>query len=87
MIVGMLGLFGGVPESYGSLGLLLYIIPWSHTLAIFQKIMRPQFYGVKSIFGLGVGVDLLFHIVSLIVIIGIILYVASKIFEREGIVN
>lgn len=89
LIVGMLGMFGGLPESYGAAGFLIYIIPWSHSLAIFQRISRPAFYDLNtnSIFNMGVYVDLLFHIVSLVVIIGIILYVASKIFEREGIVS
>jgi ABC-type transport system involved in multi-copper enzyme maturation permease subunit len=88
LIIGMVGMFGGVPESFGEVGFILYIIPWSHSLSIFQKIMRPEFYNVKAIFGVGnLWIDLLFHIFVLVLMIGIILYIASKIFEREGIVN
>jgi ABC-type transport system involved in cytochrome c biogenesis permease component len=88
LIIGMVGMFGGVPESFGEVGFLLYIIPWSHSLSIFQKIMRPEFYNVKAIFGVGnLWLDLLFHIFALVLMIAIILYIASKIFEREGIVN
>ena len=50
---------------------------------------RPAFYdtSANSLFHMGLAVDLVFHIASLVVIIGLLLYIASKIFEREGIVN
>ena len=87
LIVGMAGMFGGVPESFGREGVVLYIIPWSHALAIFQKILRPNYYEVKSLLGYGVVGDLIFHLAALFVTIVIILIIAARIFEREGIVN
>ena len=87
LLVGMLGLYGGLPENQGEAGLLLYIIPWSHASAIFQEVSRPDYYNVKSLLGFGLVPDILFHLVVLIIMIVIILYIATKIFEREGIVN
>ena len=87
MIVGFTGMFAGVPESIGGPALLLYIIPYTHTLAIFQKLLKPNYYDVKSLTGFGLYGDLLFHFAFLFVSILIVLYIASKVFEREGIVN
>lgn len=87
LLVGMIGMFSGVPESMGGAALLLYLIPWSHSLAIFQKMLRPEYFDVKSLLGMGLIPDLLFHLTFLLVSIAIILAIASKIFEREGIVN
>ena len=49
--------------------------------------LRPEFYNVKSLTGLGLVPDLIFHITYLIIFILVVIYIASKIFEREGIVN
>lgn len=90
LIVGMLGMFSGVPEAISNepAVLLLYIIPWSHTLAIFHKMMRPQYYNVKALFGPNnLWMDFIFHFTALFITIAIILFIASKVFEREGIVN
>ena len=87
MIVGFAGMFAGVPESIGGPALLLYIIPYTHTLAIFQKLLKPNYYDVKSLTGFGLYGDLLFHFAYLFISILIVLYIASKVFEREGIVN
>lgn len=87
MIVGFTGMFAGVPESIGGPALLLYIIPYTHTLAIFQKLLKPNYYDVKSLTGFGLYGDLLFHFAYLFISILIVLYIASKVFEREGIVN
>lgn len=87
MIVGFTGMFAGVPESLGGPALLLYFIPYTHTLAIFQKLLKPNYYDVKSLTGFGLYGDLLFHFAYLFISIAIVLYIASKVFEREGIVN
>ena len=42
LLVGLLGMFGGLPEHLGQAGLLLYLIPWSHASAIFQEVSRPE---------------------------------------------
>ncbi|MFW9928231.1 MAG: ABC transporter permease [Candidatus Thorarchaeota archaeon] len=86
MLIGVIGLAGGTPESYGTAGYLLYLIPWSHTLAIFQKITNLDYYNRISPFG-SVYIDLIFHISALVIMIVIILYIASRVFEREGIVS
>ncbi|MHA1450897.1 MAG: ABC transporter permease, partial [Candidatus Hodarchaeales archaeon] len=85
VVVGMIGMFSGVPEEAGMT--ILYLIPWSHSLAIFTKVLRPGYYGAKSLLGLGLWPDIIFHVLALAVSIGIILFIASKIFDREGIVN
>ncbi|MHA2363783.1 MAG: ABC transporter permease [Candidatus Hodarchaeales archaeon] len=87
LILALLTISIGLPEEFGILGLFLYIIPWQHTIAIFQRIMRPSYYSIKSIFGLGLVVDLIFHLVTLFIIIGIVLYIGAKLFNREGIVS
>ncbi|MHA2366711.1 MAG: ABC transporter permease subunit [Candidatus Hodarchaeales archaeon] len=87
MLVGLVGMFVGVPESMGGSALFLYLIPWSHALAIFHKMNSPSFYEVKSLLGYGLIADLLFHLIFLFISIAIIIAIAAKIFEREGIVN
>jgi hypothetical protein len=87
MLVGLTGMFVGVPENLGESGLLLYLIPFSHSLAIFQKLLKPGFYEIKSLTGFGLMGDIIFHFTFLVISIAIVLYIASKVFEREGIVN
>ncbi|MFW9993605.1 MAG: ABC transporter permease [Candidatus Odinarchaeota archaeon] len=85
MAVGMIGLFSGVPEEAGLT--ILYLIPWSHALAIFSKVIRPGYYDAKSLLGFGLVGDLIFHFLALFLSIAVVMFIASKIFDREGIVN
>ncbi|MHA2365974.1 MAG: ABC transporter permease subunit [Candidatus Hodarchaeales archaeon] len=90
MVIGLLGMFIGVPESLSD-GIgpayLLYLIPWSHTIALFQKISSPTLYNYQSLTGFGLIGDIIFHLSALFITIAIIITIASKIFEREGIVS
>ena len=87
MIVGLATWIIGVPENTGGLALLLYLIPFTHGSAIFQKLLRPNYYNITSLTGFGLYADLLFHFSYLILSIGLVIYLASKVFEREGILN
>ena len=87
MLVGLSTMIIGVPENYGGAALLLYIIPFTHSVAIFQKMLRPSYYNANSLLGYGVVGDLLFHIAYLLASILFVLYLASKAFDREGIIN
>jgi ABC-type Na+ efflux pump permease subunit len=87
LVVGMSSMFGSLPEeSFGGAGIFLYIIPWSHAIAILFKGMYPQTYASSTLTG-SIATDLLFHIGYLVVIILVALYIASRVFEREGILN
>ncbi|MCK5344085.1 MAG: ABC transporter permease subunit, partial [Candidatus Heimdallarchaeota archaeon] len=87
LIVGMTSLFGALPEqSFGGAGILLYLIPWSHAIAILSKGLYPQTYASSAITG-SIATDLLFHLGFLVVIIFISLYIASRVFERESILT
>jgi ABC-type Na+ efflux pump permease subunit len=87
MIVGMTSIFGGVPEqSFGGAGIFLYIIPWSHAIAILQKGMYPQTYASSALTG-SIATDLIFHLGFLVVVILISIYIASRVFERESILT
>ncbi len=87
LIVGMTSLFGALPEqSFGGAGILLYLIPWSHAIAILSKGLYPQTYASSAITG-SIATDLLFHLGFLVVVIFISLYIASRVFERESILT
>ncbi len=87
MIVGMSSMFGSLPEeSFGGAGIVLYLIPWSHAIAILSKGLYPQTYASSAITGSIPG-DLLLHLGYLVVIILIALFIASRVFEREGILT
>ena len=94
--VGMIGMFGGVPENaFGGAGIFLYIIPWAHALAILSKGMYPQTYASSALTGInglnlpggGIAMDLVFHFGYMIVVILICIFIAFKVFEREGILT
>jgi hypothetical protein len=92
MGVGFVGMFGGIPErAFGGAGVVLYIIPWAHSIAIMSKGLYPQTYESTALTGNlpygGIAMDLLFHFGYLIVVILICLFIASKVFEREGILT
>ena len=87
MLVGLGTMLIGVPENMGGAALLLYIIPFTHSAAIFQKMLRPTYYNENSLLGYGVVGDLTFHLAYLIVTILLVLFIASKAFDREGIIN
>ncbi|MHA1975441.1 MAG: ABC transporter permease [Candidatus Hodarchaeales archaeon] len=87
MIVGMSAMFGSLPEqSFGGAGIVLYLIPWSHAIAILSKGLYPQTYAKTAITG-SIPLDLLFHLGSLVLVIMIALFIASRVFEREGILT
>jgi len=87
LIVGMTSLFGALPEqSFGGAGILLYLIPWSHAIAILSKGLYPQTYASSAITG-SIATDLLLHLGFLVVIIFVSLYIASRVFERESILT
>ncbi|MFX1286449.1 MAG: ABC transporter permease [Promethearchaeota archaeon] len=90
--VGFLGMFGGIPErAFGGAGIILYIIPWAHSIAILSKGLYPQTYAssalTRGLPGGGIAMDLVLHFGYLIVVILICLFIASKVFEREGILT
>jgi ABC-type Na+ efflux pump permease subunit len=87
IIVGMTSMIGGLPElSFGGTGIFLYIIPWSHAVAILQKGMYPQTYASSALTG-SIATDLIFHLGFLVVVILISIYIASRVFERESILT
>ncbi len=87
IIVGMTSMIGGLPElSFGGTGIFLYIIPWSHAVAILQKGMYPQTYASSALTG-SIATDLIFHLGYLVVVILISIYIASRVFERESILT
>lgn len=92
MGVGFISMFGGIPErAFGGAGIFLYIIPWAHSIAILSKGLYPQTYAssalTRGLPGGGIAMDILFHFGFLIVVILICLFIASRIFEREGILT
>jgi ABC-type transport system involved in multi-copper enzyme maturation permease subunit len=92
MGVGFIGMFGGIPEqAFGGAGVVLYIIPWAHSIAILSKGLYPKTYASSALtrnlpFG-GIPMDLVLHFGYLIIVILICLFIASKVFEREGILT
>lgn len=90
-----INLFTGLPEmlsaSMGSpLPLLLYLIPWMHALAIFQKMMLPGYFTTNDLLLIPLGnvwIDILFHFVVIFVVLALVMWGASKVFEREGLVS
>ena len=87
LAVGMITLGGGIPEqSFGGAGVVLYIIPWTHALAILSKGLYPQTYASSALTG-SIPLDLVFHFGYMIILIFVFLFIASKIFERESILT
>ncbi|MFX1517007.1 MAG: ABC transporter permease [Promethearchaeota archaeon] len=92
MGVGFIGMFGGIPErAFGGAGIILYVIPWAHSIAILSKGLYPQTYASSALtrdlpYG-GIAMDLIFHFGYLIIVILICLFIASRVFEREGILT
>ncbi len=82
MIVGMTAMFGGVPETWT----WMYLIPWTHSIALLIKGMYPQTYASTALTG-SITADLFLHFGCLLAYVLISLFVASKIFDREGIVK
>ncbi|MHA2227208.1 MAG: ABC transporter permease subunit [Candidatus Hodarchaeales archaeon] len=87
MAVGLTSMFGSLPEqSFGGAGIVLYIIPWAHAIAILNKGLYPQTFASSSITG-NIPLDIIFHVSYLVIFILICLYIASRVFEREGILT
>lgn len=90
--VGMIAMFGGIPErTFGGAGIFLYIIPWAHSIAILSKGLYPQTYAssalTRNLPGGGIPMDLVIHFGFLVIVILVCLFIASKVFEREGILT
>ncbi|MFX0184048.1 MAG: ABC transporter permease [Candidatus Hodarchaeota archaeon] len=85
--VSMIGLLGGLPEqAFGEAGFLLYLIPWTHAFAILSKGLYPKTFESSALTG-SIPLDLVLHFGYLIIVIMICLFVASKVFDREGILT
>ncbi|UCE15009.1 MAG: ABC transporter permease [Candidatus Heimdallarchaeota archaeon] len=85
--VGMIGMIGGLPEqTFGGIGLLFYLIPWTHSTALLSKGLYPQTYASSTLTG-SIPLDLVLHFGYLLFLIFACLFVASKVFEREGILT
>ena len=90
-----INLFTGLPEMLSDsmespLPLLLYLIPWMHALAIFQKMMLPAYFTTNDLLLIPLGnvwIDVLFHFIVIFVILALVMWAASKVFEREGLVS
>ena len=88
-------LFTGIPEVLSTtikspIPLLLYLIPWMHVLAIFQKVLLPAYFSQNSLYLLPVKnvlMDVVFHFIVILASLFIIIWIAGKIFEREGLVS
>lgn len=87
MAVGITSMFGAIPEqAFGGAGVFLYIIPWAHAIAILAKGLYPQTYASSSLTG-SIPFDLLLHLGYLVFVILLCLFIASRVFEREGILT
>ncbi len=87
LAVGMAGMFGSLPEqSFGGAGILLYLIPWTHATSIFSKGLYPQTYASSTITG-SIIFDIFIHLGYMIIVILACLFIASKVFDREGIIK
>ncbi|MCG3219288.1 MAG: ABC transporter permease [Candidatus Heimdallarchaeota archaeon] len=81
-IVGLIVLLQGVPETLS----WLYLIPWTHSMAVMNKGVFPKTYANSSLTG-SVTLDIVFHLGVLLIFVIISMVVASKIFDREGVVS
>lgn len=87
MAVGMTSMFGSLPEqSFGGAGIILYIIPWAHAIAILSKGLYPQTFASSALTG-SIPLDIVFHLSYMAIFILVCLLIASRVFEREGILN
>lgn len=87
MAVGMTSMFGSLPEqSFGGAGIFLYLIPWAHAIAILSKGLYPQTFASSALTG-SIPLDIIFHFSYMAVFILVCLFIASRVFEREGILN
>jgi ABC-2 type transport system permease protein len=82
MLVGFTTLFNGVPDSFDT----LYIVPWTHSMAVLMKGLYPQTYANSTLLG-SVGIDLIFHLGYLLLFVVIFLFIGSRLFEREKILS
>ncbi len=73
--IGLIGMFVGIPEYLGTAGYLLYLIPFTHTVALINKFL---FFPASPL-------ELMFHVAYLIGSIVVVFYLAAKIYERESI--
>ncbi|MHA2252883.1 MAG: ABC transporter permease subunit [Candidatus Kariarchaeaceae archaeon] len=82
MLVGMTSLSGGVPDHFS----LMYLIPWTHSIAILTKSLYPKTYAASSLTG-SINLDLMLHVSYLLGFVLLTIFIASKIFDREGIIE
>jgi hypothetical protein len=81
-IVGLIVLFQGVPKTLS----WLYLIPWTHSMAVMTKGIFPKTFANSSLTG-SIALDIFFHLGALFAFVIVSIIVASKIFDREGIVS
>jgi ABC-type Na+ efflux pump permease subunit len=83
----------GIPEVLSNamdspLPLLLYMIPWIHAIAILQKSLLPDFFTSNDFLLSGnVLMDNFLHLIAIFVTLALVMWAASKVFEREGLVS
>ncbi|MFW9779096.1 MAG: ABC transporter permease subunit [Candidatus Heimdallarchaeota archaeon] len=90
-----INLFTGIPEMLSMslvspLPLLLYLVPWEHALAIFQKTLLPQYFTSNNLLLIPIGniwADVVFHLISIVFTLFLVIWIAAKVFERESLVN
>lgn len=87
MGVGAIGMTGALPEQFfGEIGIFLYLLPWTHSIALLMKGLFPQTYASAALTG-SIATDILLHLGYMVVFIAICLFIASKVFERESILT
>ncbi|MHA2502198.1 MAG: ABC transporter permease [Candidatus Kariarchaeaceae archaeon] len=82
MLIGFTALFNGVPETLD----LLYLVPWTHSVAVLMKGLFPQTFANSTLFG-SIAMDLVFHLAYLMFFVLIFLFIGSRLFEREKILS
>ncbi len=82
LIVGMTTMLSQLPTKLNA----LYLIPWTHSLAILYKSIYPQSYTNQTITG-SLPLDIAFHLGYLMLFVFGSLFLASKVFDRESVVG
>jgi hypothetical protein len=87
MGVGAIAMTGGLPEIvFGEIGVFLYLLPWTHGIALLSKGLFPQTYASAALTG-SIATDILLHLGYMVVFIAICIFIASKVFDRESILT
>ena len=87
MGVGAIAMVGGLPEMvFGEIGVFLYLLPWTNGIALLMKGLFPQTFASFALTG-SIATDILLHLGYMVVFIGICLFIASRVFDRESILT